>query len=728
MSFRPFCLLLVGISLCLAAQSQSSSSPLEAALQLLVERSRSQQPTRASSADSLFHLGHYYALSALPLGVRCRDAQALVQQLNQRGHAPTLITPHYLSLRLPLSELSWLSALPGIQSISLARKHQLHLARARRDARVEALHQGTQLETPFTGKGVVLGIIDQGFDFSHPAFQHPQRQQSRLLAFWDHQHAAFPADTLPTGGQSQGFHGTHVANIAAGTPVGNGYHGVAPEADLVFVSSSLEDVELPAEVSYVKAQAEAQGKPWVVNMSFGSQVGSHDGLTKINQALAQLTGPGALIAAAMGNEGQERRHSSTMLQAGQAKYLLLQRQDTQLKQRNYEVASVDLWGQSREGGQRLKVTPFLYYNGKIHEQDEAFWREHLHQTLEVNADNGKSHAFCYFINPSGQLQNRFRLSPHTRVYSGLKIELSPAAPEKPEPLHLWVDQGQFAPVLVAGHTAHTLQADHDYQVGEGGASIPTAIAVGAYNTSTTVYSLSKQAQLHAPEIGQLGARSSFSNRGPFLSSRYPKPAVLAPGALIVSALNRHDRQFSPTAQHITHIVSDAQGQKAYYGFSQGTSMASPFVAGVLCLWLQANPTLDYAAVMDILRLTSRRDGFMGSEEWNAERGYGKIDAYAGLQEALRRARVAGIDHVEQAHQPFSVQKESQQWRFLFHHATRRATLRVLNASGQVLYSTQWQHIRQGDERVLSLSSLASGLYIVELRTPTSSHTFRCLLP
>lgn len=721
--FAPFFLL--GPSLWGA--SPEAGNPLEARLRLLQQEAQSQAMLRSGTLDdSLTLMGERYALSSLSLAIHSDDAQQTVLALHQAGHEATLITPRYLTARVPHTYLPTLAALPGVKSVSLSRRFRPLLKEARRDARVDAVHKGSELETPFTGKGVVLGVIDQGFEFRHAAFMKPDGVTSRILAVWNRMAKTPPSKSVPLVGEKNGFHATHVTNIAAGSKVGNGWHGVAPEADIVVFPSKLDDTEVIENVKYLKDLAQTEGKPWVVNMSFGSQIGSHDGLTKSNQVLAQLTGRGALIAAAMGNDGENKLHASVTLRPGEAKFLLLDRAESDLPNGKQEVAVADIWGQSVKAGQRLKVTPFLYYKGKIELQAKEFWEKNLFQTLEVNADNGKSHALYYFLNPPGELQKLKKLSPETKVRSGLKIELASGG-NTPELVHLWVPEGTFSPISIAGQTEHMLRADNRYQVAEGAAAIPTAIAVGSYNTATSVYSVVQKAYLRDSSIGAIGARSSFSNIGPFVNPDYPKPAVLAPGALIVSALNKHANHFTPNDKHIVAAYAPPSGQKFYYGTSLGTSMASPFVAGVLCLWLQANPQLDYQDVMHILKKTSRRGAQMGQEEWNEERGYGKIDAYAGLKEALALAKLNGIEHLPNSSQPVSIQKSSEHWRILLNNAERKLTVRLFDTAGQVLFTHHSEALQQGDELVVPFSRLAPGTYLMSFQTAGSHFTRKVLL-
>ena len=44
----------------------------------------------------------------------------------------------------------------------------------------DRVQRGVNLPQAFTGEGVVLGVSDIGFDFTHPTFQN-----SNIVAFWD---------------------------------------------------------------------------------------------------------------------------------------------------------------------------------------------------------------------------------------------------------------------------------------------------------------------------------------------------------------------------------------------------------------------------------------------------------------------------------------------------------------------------------------------------------------
>ena len=57
-------------------------------------------------------------------------------------------------------------------------------------------------------------------------------------------------------------------------------------------------------------------------------------------------------------------------------------------------------------------------------------------------------------------------------------------------------------------------------------------------------------------------------------------------------------------------------------------MSCPAVSGIIALWLEAQPTMTFDDVMDVLRNTSRTDTYTANDDkrW----GFGKIDAATGI--------------------------------------------------------------------------------------------------
>ena len=90
------------------------------------------------------------------------------------------------------------------------------------------------LPQAYTGKGVVLGIIDTGIDFNHAAFRNADGSSRVKKAYVCTKTSMdeYDIEMLPTD-TNNGSHGTHTAATAGGSETGNGLQGVAPEADLV---------------------------------------------------------------------------------------------------------------------------------------------------------------------------------------------------------------------------------------------------------------------------------------------------------------------------------------------------------------------------------------------------------------------------------------------------------------------------------------------------------------
>ena len=85
-------------------------------------------------------------------------------------------------------------------------------------------------------------------------------------------------------------------------------------------------------------------------------------------------------------------------------------------------------------------------------------------------------------------------------------------------------------------------------------------------------------------------------------------------------------------KNLTHHVT-YNGTDYYYLAESGTSMASPVVAGVVALWLQARPNLTPEQVLDVISRTSTHPD-ASLQYPNNTYGHGQIDAYRGLLEVL----------------------------------------------------------------------------------------------
>ena len=251
---------------------------------------------------------------------------------------------------IPASKLTAVAALPDVVSIEAARKQTVRLDVSVPATRADALRTGTAPTwTGGTGKGVIVGIADTGVDFRHRDLRNADGT-TRLLGLFDQRtsgatgsppapltyggectpamiNAAIAGDPTACAQRDTNGHGTHVAGIAAGNgqATGNGqlsYRmiGMAPDADLLAtnnVDTTGGDAATLDAIAYMKARAQALGKPLVVNISFGSYYGARDGTSNFQQGLNNLAGPGVILVAAAGNESNVPiRATGTITQGG----------------------------------------------------------------------------------------------------------------------------------------------------------------------------------------------------------------------------------------------------------------------------------------------------------------------------------------------------------------------------------------------------------------------------
>lgn len=200
-----------------------------------------------------------------------------------------------------------------------------------------------------TGRGVLIGLVDTGIDYTNPAFIY-EDGTTKIVSIYD------MSDT--TGPPPQGFfigteytreqinealraddpysivpqrdtsgHGTFLASIMASRERGE-YIGAAPDAEIVAVKLKRarpyyleyfmvpEDQEYAFEssavmlgVEYIVNQAKRLNRPVAICIGVGTNNGTHDGFSLLEQYLDHIaTISGVCVCTAVGNESQARHH------------------------------------------------------------------------------------------------------------------------------------------------------------------------------------------------------------------------------------------------------------------------------------------------------------------------------------------------------------------------------------------------------------------------------------
>ncbi|MEV4133751.1 type VII secretion-associated serine protease mycosin [Dactylosporangium sp. NPDC049742] len=150
------------------------------------------------------------------------------------------------------------------------------------------------------GAGVLVAVVDSGVDADHPQLRRP----GKVLRGRDF----YLAGTLP-GSFDCVSHGTGIASIIAADPVpGVGFHGIAPDAQILPVRINDRDVGDQGQSLRIDPQVVADGIRYaadqgakVINLSLAG----HDDFPVIRQAVAYAVARDALVVAAAGNSQQD---------------------------------------------------------------------------------------------------------------------------------------------------------------------------------------------------------------------------------------------------------------------------------------------------------------------------------------------------------------------------------------------------------------------------------------
>ena len=289
-------------------------TPEKIAPQLLVMFNNQQSLTHTQFAARYNRLGAVADNTSKPerviVFVRC-ELDADLSHLADEGIRVNQTTGSIRTAFLPVEQLGRLSDEPSVQWIEQTQQLRLSMDAAAGSVGLPQFRQTSRL----TGRGVVIGIIDSGIDPNHRAFHR------RVLRVWDQ---VIFGPGVPEGGygveltgrmkdvsRDQVGHGTHVAGIATGKDTL--YGGVAPGAKLVIVKSDLNDAHIADAVRYIFRVAGERDAPAVINMSFGGHFGPHDGSDFLSQVIDEQSGPGRIVCAAAGNEGNDAIHAHISL-------------------------------------------------------------------------------------------------------------------------------------------------------------------------------------------------------------------------------------------------------------------------------------------------------------------------------------------------------------------------------------------------------------------------------
>ena len=459
----------------------------------------------------------------------------------------------------------------------------LSMSISRSNSQISGAWQGINVDSAhalgFTGKGVLIGVVDDGFDFNHGDFKDANGK-TRILFMWNQmtntpaQFPTAPAYAYGTEWDSAAInaglatipnnaHGTNCLGIAASDGSQSGEKGIAPDANIILVVRKTGTGATSANIidafNYIQKKAQLLGMPVSISYSIGGHNGAHDGTRDQELAIDSLSGNGVLFATAAGNDRTTGVYTNVFVSQNSTTDLVF----TAINTSGFFIGNAWISGADSVGVSL--ITPSNLTLSTIPTDST---------TPVLTVPQGQFQLSNELYTPNGDWNIQFGIRP------------------------------------TAGNTGTWRLRLHGGQINSTG-------KVDAWRTSSSANGV-WQNPIHEKTIVTPSTADSTISVAAFQIS----DGAISP----VSSIGKtRDERNKPELAAPTNVSTTA-------GTLGGTSASAPHVAGVGALLLQAEPTLSVSRYKQLLFDSARTDAQTGTiPPFNTSWGNGKLNALGALQ-------------------------------------------------------------------------------------------------
>ncbi|MDX2245868.1 MAG: S8 family peptidase [Bacteroidia bacterium] len=590
----------------------------------------------------------------------------------------------------------------------------------RAETRLDQVYQQYNL----TGDGAIVAMIERGIDYTHPDFID-ENGKTRIAYIYDMLNTAGANDPnnpygvgtiftraqidaalasgTPLGSNDRFGHGTACTGIASGdgsAMPGAPYRGAAPGATIISVKVTHDAFPaigtiagqtgfynpafLPIAIQFVKDKSIELGLPVVALANLGSIGGPTDGSSQISRAMEAFGGPGRIFVCGVGDDGGNANRAADTLAQDSTSELIF-------RKGNAGNLRLEIW---YSGDDRLGVfidPPTGPSSGTLPtpatNQASSIWSasgiNYYHRGGDNDfaaSDNGQRQIMIDFSGDTGIY--RIFLKGNTIVKGTYFASLNPSA---------FYNNNRFLNHVFPGASINDFASSFNIIV-------PTD-----YVFDSTYIDLDNIPRSRGGQ-GAIGDLWSGSSSGPTLDGRLGVD-IAVPGEVSVGA-------YSPDTYYSQFRFNMMQGSGGMYGLQNAVSGAAPTLTGVIALMLEVNPALTVDQVRGILHQSARTDAFTGTTP-NVAWGYGKLDAFAAIQETYNSLGLEPVSLNELGFALFPNPVSDRiyyEWKTFSPSKKSRIELRDLQGKLLLTFSPD-QATGQ-----ITLPPLTAGMYMFTLRT------------